>query len=1166
MLAPLASLRLTVVLFALAIVLIFAGTLAQVDKDIWEVMNLYFRAWIAWIPLKVFFPPSFFPPLSFPNLSNTPGGFYFPGGFLIGSAMAVNLLAAHGIRFTVQARGARLAAGLAVLALGAMLTWLVVMGGSDKDIVEGSRGLNTAWLWGAMEAALGMTWLTLLWAIWEIRRERKWERRLLIAAGALTGILLGTVLYEGPAMMPDPSAMRILWQLLTATGAALVLLVGCILLFRKRAGIVLLHAGVGLMMVNELVVYSLHAEGVMQISEGGQVNYAEDIRTVELAITSPAEKPAAATQENDQSEAPPAGATLEDVTVIPRRLLEKSGVIDSSLLPFDVEALHYYPNSELRAVRDGDDNPATAGIGRRAIAIPVRGGSGTDMDQEVDRASCYVKLSAKKSGEPLGIYLLSQSLPPEPVSVGGKEYAVSLRFKRDYKPYTVELIDVRKDDYQGTDTPRNYSSDVRIIDPRNQVDRQVHIWMNNPLRYAGDTFYQSRYVQGPPEGTILQVVKNTGWMIPYVGCMIVATGMLAHFSLTLTRFLRRRDSEELAEESGGETARTPAGAKPRRAAASAVARDPSRWIAVGIPATVVLLLAGWLLGKARVPTAPSDEFRFYEFGQFPLVCEGRTKPFDTLARNSLLVLSGRQNFKDEEGQTQPATRWLLDVITRSKVSLEHRVFRIVNDELLALFHLAPRSGFLYSISEMQPHLKDFDAEVKAARKLKPAELTLYQKKLMDLAKKLNVYGLLVESFAPPEIRRDHILDDLKAAHRDATELVGDKVPLAVPSDSQPGQWENFPLAWIRAYAANAVDQKPNPATIALETMFVSYASGKVEDFNAAADKYAAELAANPPPDCNLRKVDYEAWFNHFEPFFWAWILDLTAFVVTVLAWFGWSRLLNRTAFWVLTLTLAVHTLGLVSRIYISGRPPVTNLYSAAVFIGWAGMIFGLTLEVIYRLGIGNLIASVAGFATLLIAHFLAGDGDTMIVLQAVLDTQFWLATHVVCVTLGYAATFVAGMLGIVFILHGAVTRHGNPEIGRTLTRMTYGTLCFAIFFSFVGTVLGGLWADDSWGRFWGWDPKENGALMIVAWNALVLHARWGGMVRDRGLAMLAVWGNAVVAWSFFGVNELGVGLHSYGFTEGVAMWLGIFVLAQLAILALALVDGWLSRPKLKTAD
>ncbi len=111
-------------------------------------MNLYFRAWFAWIPFKVFFPPVFFPQFG----QHVGGGFYYPGGFLIGGAMAVNLLAAHGVRFTVQARGARLAAGLAVLALGILLAWLVVLGGSDKELVEGTKGLNIAWLWGGVEA------------------------------------------------------------------------------------------------------------------------------------------------------------------------------------------------------------------------------------------------------------------------------------------------------------------------------------------------------------------------------------------------------------------------------------------------------------------------------------------------------------------------------------------------------------------------------------------------------------------------------------------------------------------------------------------------------------------------------------------------------------------------------------------------------------------------------------------------------------------------------------------------------------------------------------------------------------------------------------------------------------------------------------------------------
>ena len=115
-------------------------------------------------------------------------------------------------------------------------------------------------------------------------------------------------------------------------------------------------------------------------------------------------------------------------------------------------------------------------------------------------------------------------------------------------------------------------------------------------------------------------------------------------------------------------------------------------------------------------------------------------------------------------------------------------------------------------------------------------------------------------------------------------------------------------------------------------------------------------------------------------------------------------------------------------------------------------------------------------------------------------------------------------------------------------RMVYGVLCFALFFSLVGTVLGGLWADDSWGRFWGWDPKENGAMLIVLWNALILHARWDKMVGDYGTSVLAMFGNIVTAWSWFGVNELRAGLHSYGFTEGRLFALAAFVFAQVAIM------------------
>jgi cytochrome c-type biogenesis protein CcsB len=255
---------------------------------------------------------------------------------------------------------------------------------------------------------------------------------------------------------------------------------------------------------------------------------------------------------------------------------------------------------------------------------------------------------------------------------------------------------------------------------------------------------------------------------------------------------------------------------------------------------------------------------------------------------------------------------------------------------------------------------------------------------------------------------------------------------------------------------------------------------------------------------------------------------------------------------------------------LEGRPPVTNLYSSAIFIGWGAVVLGMVLERIYRIGLGNAVASLAGFTTLIIAHNLALGGDTMEMLRAVLDTNFWLATHVVVETLGYASTFVAGLLAIFYIFLGLLTpilsnrssrsqnavaapKPGEMNVGRALAKMVYGIICFATLFTFVGTVLGGIWADQSWGRFWGWDPKENGALIIVIWNALILHARWGGMVRERGLINLAVFGNVVTSFSWFGVNMLSIGLHSYGFMEAAFKWLMLFVVSQIVIIFLGLI-------------
>jgi ABC-type transport system involved in cytochrome c biogenesis permease subunit len=261
----------------------------------------------------------------------------------------------------------------------------------------------------------------------------------------------------------------------------------------------------------------------------------------------------------------------------------------------------------------------------------------------------------------------------------------------------------------------------------------------------------------------------------------------------------------------------------------------------------------------------------------------------------------------------------------------------------------------------------------------------------------------------------------------------------------------------------------------------------------------------------------------------------------------------------------LHTFGLAARIYMSGRPPVTNLASAAIFVGWGIVIFAVGLELIFRNGVGSVLAAVAGFPTLMIAQRLSLDGDTMKVLQAVLDTNIWLATHVVSISLGYAATFLAGLIGIAYVVLGVFTTRIDAEMKKSLSRMMYGITCFAILFSFVGTILGGIWADQSWGRFWGWDPKENGAILIVLANALFLHARWGGLVRERGMANIAIFGNIVTVWSFFGTNQLGVGLHAYGSMGATVLNLILFIGAMIFFIGCGLLPAESWRSGFKTA-
>lgn len=574
----------------------------------------------------------------------------------------------------------------------------------------------------------------------------------------------------------------------------------------------------------------------------------------------------------------------------------------------------------------------------------------------------------------------------------------------------------------------------------------------------------------------------------------------------------------------------------------------ARWI----PAAAALLAAAWL---AMSPGGADRSPAVRAFGQFPVVYQGRVKPFDTLARNSLTILSDRQTWRDAAGHRRPAIEWLLDVMSGAPRARDQAVFRIHNLQLLSQLGLERREGYRYSYAELADRLDQIEAQAAAASRQEAKQRDVYDIKVLELWHKVTLYMALAEAHRLPATGDDPHAG-LNEALRRLDMLESFSLPYAVPPAGPDQPWK--PL--LRAVVDDAISQDPNPAVRPLTGMLAAWRNGDAAAFDTQVEAYRALLATVMPRGRQV--LHFEVLFNQVAPFYRCAVLYLVVFFLGILSWLGRPELLQRTALALLGVTFAAHTLAIAARIYISGYPPITNLYGTAVFIGWGCVLLGLIIESIHRLGVGTVLAATVGFLTLVIAHFLSGDGDTLEMMQAVLDTKFWLATHVIVINFGYSATFLAAGLSGLYILRGVLTRSLDAGAERALGRMTYGVLSFALLLSFVGTVLGGLWADDSWGRFWGWDPKENGALMIVLWNALVLHARWGGLVRARGVAVLCVFGGIVTSWSWFGVNQLGVGLHSYGFTDSVTFWLLVFVASQLVLMGIGLVPRrlWRSGP------
>jgi len=1030
------SLKLTITLFTLSVVLVFYGTLAQKNSGIWTIVDQYFWSWYVKIDLQLtvqFFQVFF----SLPSSITVPGWIPFPAGKTIGGLMFANLISAH----TVQ---------------------LV-------NIIS----------------------VTL--------KQRKKQS----PAKAIFTVLL------------------------------------------KRSGLYMLHGGLLLLFVGEFITREYQIEQNMFIAQGGTATYGFETRKQELAFITPDDN-----------------GRLRQVVVPSSKLIEAQRdkrIISDDLLPVDVEVIAWHPNSKLFEFPvDGQPertNTADAGMGLKAVIEPIPESAGTDTDQKADTPSAYVRFLRKDNGGVVGTYLVSTRLEErtQSIQIGDSKFEFDLRPTRFYKDHTLKLEEVTFERYPGTQTPKNFASRMILMEA-DGTEREVIVSMNNPFSYKGETYFQHQMSDAPQQKhTVLQVVRNPGKYIPYASCILVTVGLLLHFVLSLLTFLGNQ---------GKAVAKATVVSPAKSLGEKVFGLFPgfhsgfNRWTML-IPLITAIVVGLYVLGSA-IPRSPDSKYNLSGFGMLPVLKDGRLKPLDTVARLDLRSITTREFYTDDAGNTQPAIRWYLEAASTSPgmpgVATKFKVFRIENDRLWELLALKKREGLRYSIEEIAPKFKEIEAASAISLKIPANQRSPFDIKVLELRRQLGSFveitagddALVIAPYRGTDWR------SVAGANSDgARESLRQAELLDLnPDEMNPEQKERLKKL---SQELDSEVAKHEPSLPVWKQMIAAYRNGKPTEFNAKLDEFRdLQYGALAPQD--RFRIGLEHYLNSVGFYYTctglygiAMILSLAALMLLSVSP-ATAEGLRRGAFLVLLMTLVLHTVTLFARMYLMDRPLVfvTNLYSSAVFIGWAGVIGSIVIERMFRLNIGNVVGSFIGVGTCIIAHNLAASGgDTLEMMQAVLDTNFWLATHVTTVTLGYSATYMAGLIGLLYLVLGMFTdalkkipaANGRPaqDIGRKIGQILYGVVCFAVLLSFVGTVLGGIWADYSWGRFWGWDPKENGAVLIVIWNALILHARWSGLVKDRGIAVLALVGSMITTWSWFGTNLLGVGLHTYGFNQDLQM-------------------------------
>ncbi|MDP3851639.1 MAG: cytochrome c biogenesis protein CcsA [Luteolibacter sp.] len=569
----------------------------------------------------------------------------------------------------------------------------------------------------------------------------------------------------------------------------------------------------------------------------------------------------------------------------------------------------------------------------------------------------------------------------------------------------------------------------------------------------------------------------------------------------------------------------------------------------------------------------------------PVQDGGRIKPLSTYAGFTMLGMHGARSMEiaDAAGETHRIrpTAWLLDVLFRPQFAINSPTFRVDNSAALEAIGVKPRGRRdRYSYADIQPGREKLGELAGSYGSIDSKARDPLQTQIIDLASNLRTYESLLgwfsfarggivlrgsgENGAPdkradvsalmttaPQIREqiDHAgrgqgaipphLQDLMRQVLDAANFSKFGLFILPPADPSEPTWKSAGNAIMDVMGSTSKDPARDIEDIRmLEATARAGAAGE-DVFRKQFVQLRDHLAARAAARGEGQRVALEASYYQKNWFLYA----LVFFLIGTLAAMGmWTLGGNKTGRGFSWLTLAASLAGLTccviaitKRCIIMQRPPVGNLYDTIIFISAAVVLLALIVEWLTRRRFALGVAPILGTALIVLARrYELGDAnDHMDPLVAVLDSNFWLTTHVITITLGYSAGLLSAFLSTGFVLLcGLRLDRGDISLRRSLTRAAYGMLCLTLFLSLVGTVLGGIWANYSWGRFWGWDPKENGALLIVIWTLAVLHARLGGYLREWGLHLASIFTAIVVTFSWWHVNFLGVGLHNYGFTAG----------------------------------